>query len=84
MTTTPLAQHREANADAGKLAAIRERIAAAGVEAAEFTMLPDLDTSAVLPWDTKVARFFCRLYEPGHRADGGGQALSCGPGASPR
>lgn len=134
MTTTPLAQHREANADASKLAAIRERIAAAGVEyiyyqgvtitgrvigkvvparhlarnaekgvqlhrtaaadlqstregqllgggveAAEFTMLPDLDTFAVLPWDTTVARFFCRLYEPGHRAEDGGQPYAGDP-----
>ena len=131
MTTTPLEQHREANADVRELTAIRERIAAAGVEyiyyqgvtitgrvigkvvparhlarnaekgvqlhrtaaadlqttregqllgggveAAEFTMLPDLDTFAVLPWDTKVARFFCRLYEPGHRAGDGGQAYA--------
>lgn len=127
MTSTPLEQHREANSDAGALAAIRERIEASGVEfiyyqgvtitgrvigkvvparhlprnadkgvqlhrtaaadlqttrdgqllgggveAAEFTMLPDLDTFAVLPWDTRVGRFFCRLYEPGHLAEGGG------------
>jgi|SRR6185437_7504039 len=32
MTTTPLEQHRDANADASALAAIRERIAASGVE----------------------------------------------------
>ncbi len=127
MTSTPLEQHREANSDAGALAAIRERIEASGVEfiyyqgvtitgrvigkvvparhlarnadkgvqlhrtaaadlqttrdgqllgggveAAEFTMLPDLATFAVLPWDTRVGRFFCRLYEPGHLAEGGG------------
>jgi glutamine synthetase len=127
MTGTPLDQHREANSDAGALAAIRQRIDASGVEfiyyqgvtitgrvigkvvparhlarnadkgvqlhrtaaadlqttrdgqllgggveAAEFTMLPDLDTFAVLPWDTRVGRFFCRLYEPGHLAQGGG------------
>ncbi|TVZ04853.1 glutamine synthetase [Trebonia kvetii] len=127
MTSTPLEQHREANSDAGALAAIRERIEASGVEfiyyqgvtitgrvigkvvparhlarnagkgvqlhrtaaadlqttrdgqllgggveAAEFTMLPDLDTFAVLPWDTRVGRFFCRLYEPEHLPEGGG------------
>jgi len=32
MTGTPLERHREANADAGALAAIRERIEASGVE----------------------------------------------------
>jgi glutamine synthetase len=78
MTIIPLGQHREANTDVRKLAAIRERIEAAGVEypcyqgvtqlhrtaaadlqatregkllgggveAAEFTMMPDLDTFA--------------------------------------
>jgi len=133
MTTTPLERHREVNADAGTLAAIRGRIEAAGVEyvyyqgvtitgrvigkvvparhlarnaergvqlhrtaaadlqttrdgrllgggveAAEFTMLPDLDTFAVLPWDTKVARFFCRMYEPGHFGGGAGGAAYAG------
>jgi glutamine synthetase len=47
-----------------------------GVEAAEFTAVPDLDTFAVLPWDTSVGRFFCRLYEPGHRPGVGGQPLA--------
>ena len=47
-----------------------------GTEAAEFTAMPDLGTFAVLPWDTSVGRFFCRLYEPGHRADVGGQPLA--------
>ncbi|MGW7411242.1 glutamine synthetase family protein [Streptomyces sp. NPDC054863] len=37
-----------------------------GCAAAEFTAVPELDTLAVLPWDTRVARFFCRLYEPDH------------------
>ncbi|MDH6125041.1 glutamine synthetase [Kitasatospora sp. GP82] len=47
-----------------------------GCEAAEVTALPDLDTFAVLPWDTRVGRFFCRLYEPDHRPDGtAGRAL---------
>jgi hypothetical protein len=35
MTGTPLERHREANADAGALAAIRERIEASGVEYVE-------------------------------------------------
>ena len=134
MTGTPLERHREANADAGALAAIRERIEASGVEylyyqgvtisgrvigkvvparhllrntergvqlhrtaaadlqttregqllgggveAAEFTMMPDLDTFAVLPWDKTVARFFCRMYEPGHRPGDGGQPYAGDP-----
>lgn len=134
MTTTPLEQHRDANADASALAALRERIAASGVEyvyyqgvtitgrvigkvvparhllrnaergvqlhrtaaadlqatrdglllgggveAAEFTMMPDLDTFAVLPWDPTVARFFCRMYEPGHRTGDGGQLFAGDP-----
>ena len=40
-----------------------------GAEAAEFTALPDLDTFAVLPWDSTTGRFFCRLYEPDHRPE---------------
>ncbi|GAB7004864.1 glutamine synthetase family protein [Nocardioides sp. AN3] len=47
-----------------------------GTEAAEYTAVPDLDTFAVLPWDTKVARFFCRLYEPDHRPEKAGAALA--------
>lgn len=48
-----------------------------GAEAAELTMLPDLDTFAVLPWDTSTGRFFCRMYEPAHLAGGvGGQPLA--------
>ena len=46
-----------------------------GVHAAEFTAIPDLDTFAVLPWDTTVGRFFCRLYEPDHLAEVGGRHL---------
>jgi glutamine synthetase len=46
-----------------------------GTEAAEYTAVPDLDTFAVLPWDTKVARFFCRLYEPDHHPENPGAAL---------
>ncbi|WP_031509423.1 glutamine synthetase family protein [Streptomyces megasporus] len=47
-----------------------------GSEAAEFTALPDLDTFAVLPWDSSVGRFFCRLYEPEHRPEVGGRPLA--------
>ncbi|MBT2384465.1 glutamine synthetase family protein [Streptomyces sp. ISL-11] len=47
-----------------------------GCGAAEFTAMPDLDTFAVLPWDTRMGRFFCRLYESAHTAgDIGGRAL---------
>ena len=42
---------------------------------AEFTAVPDLDTFAVLPWDTSVARVFCRLYEPDHLPEVGGRPL---------
>ncbi|GAA5052027.1 glutamine synthetase [Thermocatellispora tengchongensis] len=47
-----------------------------GVEATEFTAVPDLDTFAVLPWDTTVGRFFCRLYEPAHLPEIGGSPLA--------
>ena len=48
-----------------------------GCGAAEFTAMPDLDTFAVLPWDTRTGRFFCRLYEPAHLGDGiGGRPLA--------
>ena len=43
-----------------------------GVNAAEYTAIPDLDTFAVLPWDTDFARVFCRLYEPDHITAGAG------------
>lgn len=49
---------------------------AGGTEAAELTAVPDLDTFAVLPWDRTVGRFFCQLYEPGHRERVGGQPLA--------
>jgi glutamine synthetase len=48
-----------------------------GVDAAEYTAVPDLDTFAVLPWDTSFARVFCRLYEPDHLAEGAGAPYSC-------
>ncbi|MFI0357841.1 glutamine synthetase family protein [Actinomadura sp. 9N407] len=47
-----------------------------GTEAAEFTAMPDPETFAVLPWDTSVGRFLCRVYEPGHRPDVGGRPLA--------
>ena len=47
-----------------------------GADAAEYTAVPDLDTFAVLPWDTTVGRFFCRLYEPDHVPGIGGTALA--------
>lgn len=46
-----------------------------GVDAAEFTAIPDLDSFAILPWDTAVARFFCTTYEPDHIAEVGGRYL---------
>ncbi len=48
-----------------------------GVNAAEYTAIPDLETFAVLPWDTTYARVFCRLYEPDHLAEGAGAAYAC-------
>lgn len=47
-----------------------------GVEATEFTALPDVDTFAVLPWDRSVARFLCTTYEPEQRPDVGGSPLA--------
>lgn len=43
-----------------------------GASSPEFNAVPDIDTFAVLPWDTTVARFFCTLYEPDHRPGIGG------------
>ncbi len=39
-----------------------------GAQAEEFTILPDTDTFAVLPWDNEVGRFFCRVYRRADRA----------------
>ncbi|MBL8931089.1 MAG: glutamine synthetase [Kineosporiaceae bacterium] len=47
-----------------------------GVHAAEFTAMPDLNTFAVLPWDTSVARFFTQIYEPDHLPVLGGRRLA--------
>ena len=66
-------QHRTA---AANLQSTREGLLlGGGVNAAEYTAIPDLDTFAVLPWDTSFARVFCRLYEPDHLRRGGGRAL---------
>ncbi len=46
-----------------------------GVQAPEFTAMADLDTFAVLPWDTSVARFFTQIYEPEHLPEVGGLPL---------
>lgn len=51
------------------------RLLGGGVEAAELTAIPDLDTFAVLPWDTSVARFLCTAYEPDHIPEVGGGYL---------
>ena len=50
---------------------------AGGVHAPEYTAVPDLDTFAVLPWDTSYARVFCRLYEPDHLTQGAGAEFAC-------
>lgn len=39
-----------------------------GAQAEEFTILPDTDTFAVLPWDAEIGRFFCRVYRRADRA----------------
>lgn len=68
-------QHRTA---AANLQTTREGVLlGGGVNAAEYTAIPDLDTFAVLPWDTTFARVFCRLYEPDHLAEGAGAAYAC-------
>jgi glutamine synthetase len=67
-------QHRTAIAN---LQTTREGLLlGGGTEAAEYTAVPDLDTFAVLPWDHKIGRFFCRLYEPDHRPGNGGAELA--------
>ena len=50
---------------------------AGGVNAPEYTAVPDLETFAVLPWDTSFARVFCRLYEPDHLTEGAGAEFAC-------
>jgi glutamine synthetase len=67
-------QHRSAMAD---LQATRDGVLLGGIETAEYTAMPDLDTFAVLPWDTDFARVFCRLYEPSHMAQDAGARFPC-------
>lgn len=68
-------QHRTA---AANLQTTREgELLGGGVNAAEYTATPDLDTFAVLPWDPTFARVFCRLYEPDHLAEGAGAPYAC-------
>lgn len=50
---------------------------AGGVNAPEYTAIPDLETFAVLPWDTRFARVFCRLYEPDHLSERAGAEFAC-------
>ena len=50
---------------------------AGGVHAPEYTAIPDLETFAVLPWDSSFARVFCRLYEPDHLTDAPGSEFAC-------
>lgn len=67
-------QHRTAIAN---LQTTREGVLlGGGTEAAEYTAVPDLETFAVLPWDTTIGRFFCKLYEPDHRSENAGAALA--------
>lgn len=68
-------QHRTA---AANLQSTREGLLlGGGVHAAEYTAIPDLETFAVLPWDTSFARVFCRLYEPDHLREGAGAPYAC-------
>lgn len=50
-----------------------------GAQAAEFTAMPDAGSFNVLPWDRSLGAFFCRLYEPEHRPEIGGQTLATDP-----
>ena len=46
-----------------------------GIDAAELTAIPDLDSFVILPWDTSLARFLCTAYEPDHVPDRSGELL---------
>ncbi|WP_299558076.1 glutamine synthetase family protein [uncultured Mycolicibacterium sp.] len=48
---------------------------AGGVNAPEYTAVPDLETFTVLPWDPHFARVFCRMYQPDHLTEGAGTEL---------
>jgi len=47
-----------------------------GSQATEFVAMPDLETFSVLPWDNRVARFLCTIYEPEHRPEVGGEVYA--------
>ncbi len=47
-----------------------------GLVAEEFTALPDPETFQVLPWDTTVGRFLCRLYRRSDSAEAPGEPLA--------
>ena len=51
----------------------------AGPEGEELLALPDPETFCVLPWDTRFARFFCRLYHRGDRRSDPGTVLPTDP-----
>lgn len=68
-----IALHRTAVADLQSNRA--GELIGGGVGAREMIALPDPDTFVVLPWDTSVARMFCRAYEPVHFAEVGGRPL---------
>jgi len=68
-----IALHRTAVAD---LQANREgELIGGGIGAREMIALPDPETFVVLPWDTSIARMFCRAYEPPHFPEVGGRPL---------
>lgn len=65
-----MVMHRSAVAD--YQISVDDELIGGGPAASEFQALPDMDTFAVLPWDTTCARFLCSIYEPEHRAAVGG------------
>ena len=68
-----IAMHRPAMAD---LQTTREgEMVHGGVEAKEFWALPEPETFTTIPWDSSVARIWCRAYEPLHFGDIGGSVL---------
>ena len=73
MTAKGIAFHRTALTD---LQSDRSgHLIGGGISAREFWALPQPETFQVLPWDTTVARVFCRAYEPPHLPDVGGAVL---------
>ncbi|MGV9867128.1 glutamine synthetase family protein [Rhodococcus koreensis] len=69
--------HRSAIADFQT--ALDGELLGGGPSAPEFNAMPDLDTFAVLPWDTSTARFLCTIYEPTHRPGIGGAPFAADP-----